>query len=70
MPTCRSLTQLLAIALLAAVGFAAPGLAQAPAPAAGTGQPWGLPPLPAGSECLESRACLADPDALEASTTA
>jgi DNA-binding MarR family transcriptional regulator len=26
--------------------------------------------LPAGSECLESRACLADPDALEASTTA
>jgi DNA-binding MarR family transcriptional regulator len=26
--------------------------------------------LPAGAECLESRACIADPDALEASTTA
>jgi DNA-binding MarR family transcriptional regulator len=26
--------------------------------------------LPAGTECLESRACIADPDALEASTTA
>ena len=25
--------------------------------------------LPAGAECLESRACIADPDALEASTT-
>ena len=53
MPTCRSLTQLLAIALLAAVGFAAPGLAQAPAPAAGTGQPWGLPPMPAGVAAME-----------------
>jgi DNA-binding MarR family transcriptional regulator len=26
--------------------------------------------LPAGAECLESRACIADPDALETSTTA
>jgi DNA-binding MarR family transcriptional regulator len=26
--------------------------------------------LPAGANCLESRACIADPDALEASTTA
>src|SRR4051794_35891328 len=26
--------------------------------------------LPAGAECLESRACIADPDSLEASTTA
>jgi DNA-binding MarR family transcriptional regulator len=26
--------------------------------------------LPASAECLESRACIADPDALEASTTA
>jgi DNA-binding MarR family transcriptional regulator len=26
--------------------------------------------LPLGAECLESRACIADPDALEASTTA
>ena len=26
--------------------------------------------LPSGTECVESRACIADPDALEASTTA
>jgi gluconolactonase len=45
---CRSLIQLLGIVLVAIVGPAELGLAQAPAPTTGAAHPWGLPPLPAG----------------------